>query len=111
MNREPIWHPPLTDRAREIVAAVCVAFDVSEDDVFGPSKVQLISLPRQAAWKLVRDRLHWPWEEIARVFVRERTSVTSGVQNINAKLLGNLDLARKFKNACDMLSAKELAQA
>ena len=101
----PRWDGPATaveargvDVAR-VVAVVAGRFDVDPVALTGPGQERRVSLPRQIAMYLCRERLGLSFPEIGRLFRRDHSTVMHGVRHV-AELITTNPLTQSQLDAC-----------
>lgn len=77
--------PAYVSRADQIIAETCRAFAVTTEELMGPLHTRRLVRPRHVSWHLLNTELDMSRAEIGRMFDRNHTTVTFGLDRIRSK--------------------------
>lgn len=93
-------HVPVREiKLRQILDAVAAAYEVTLTDMMGYGRCRRWSYPRFAAYRIVRASLGWSTTIIGRSFLRDHTTVISGMKRAEWLLENNRDWSRRYAAA------------
>lgn len=75
-SRQKIKSVPELETPTKIIAAVCSHYEVTERELKGSCRSAYLTAPRLTVWMLLRDRLGRSKSDIARLFGRDRSTIT-----------------------------------
>jgi len=85
--------PPRGDELPEIVKRVCSAFGVTRKELFGPSRLRRVLVPRQVAMALAREVGGQSLPRIATAFDRDHSTVLHACRRVEEMVEGDAELA------------------
>src|SRR5262245_12683814 len=72
--------PPPSNPLACVQYATCEAYEITREDMNGPSRTHRVTIPRQLAMYLARDMLGLAFPEIGRRFKKDHTTVLHGMR-------------------------------
>jgi chromosomal replication initiator protein len=83
----PFQPPPARQDYRSIVSAICARFQMSAEDLSGPSRARDVTYARHLAMYLLQKRCRLPYSEIGRMLGgRDHSTVLSGCRRISREI-------------------------
>jgi chromosomal replication initiator protein len=97
--------PHRGDELPEIIKRVCAAFGVTQKELFGPSRLRRVLVPRQVAMALAREVGGQSLPRIATAFDRDHSTVMHACRKVEEMIEDDVELAATVRQLRKELSS------
>lgn len=66
-----------------LITGTCDEFEITPEDLTGPSHLRNLITPRQMLWKFMREEKGMAWKAIGRYLRRDHSTIIKGVERIS----------------------------
>lgn len=96
--------------ASAITQVCCQVWGVTFSRMLAPGKERAVARPRQAAFKILRDRGGVSFPEIARYFGRDHSTVVHGYRKAAELIAGNTEFRENYEHVCALLDEAAVSE-